>query len=541
MTNTPIIADLVITNGRLFSSLLVGVHAEALAVVGDRIAFIGTDNDVREWIGKQTQVINARGNTVLPGFIDSHVHFNTGGLGLSGIQLRDAATPDEFVQRITGFARQLPQSEWICGGRWNHELWTGSPLPSIEWIDGSTPYNPVLISRYDGHICLANSVALKLAGITRETISPPGGLIEKDAFGEPTGILKDEAIALVQKIVPEPSEEQLTRGIKAALNEARRFGITGIHDNAGVVEFSIYQKLYERDELTCRVYCMMPMRNWKFLVDTGVQAHSGNNWIRTGALKGFADGSLGSSTALFFEPYADNPLNSGLPGRQMLPEGNMQKTIMEADRAGWQICIHAIGDRANSMVLDLYEAAFKTNGGSAEKRRFRIEHAQHLRIEDIHRFASLGIVASMQPYHLFDDGSWAEKRIGSDRCRTTYAFRSLLNNGVRLAFGSDWPVVSLNPLLGIHAAITRQTSDNKHPDGWFSEEKMTLEQAVTAYTSGSAYAEFAENEKGSLTVGKLADIVVLDMDIFNVSPDRLKEARVLSTIVGGKVVYQSAG
>jgi hypothetical protein len=538
MSGTPCAADLVIINGRLFNTPLIGERAGALAIIRDRIAFVGANDDIRDWVGKKTQVIDARGNTVLPGFIDSHVHFSAGGFELSSIQLRDASTPDEFVRRITEYARKIPQGEWIRGGRWNHELWDASPLPRKEWIDGGTPYNPVLVSRYDGHMCLANSVALKLAGITRETISPPGGSIEKDPDGKPTGILKDEAIILAQRIVPEPTEEQLIRRIKVALLEARRFGITGIHDNAGPAEFALYQKQYEHGELTCRIYCLMPIRDWKSLVDSGVRAPFGNDWVRIGALKGFADGSLGSSTALFFEPYADNPQNSGLPGRQMIPEGNMLKMIVEADKAGLQICIHAIGDKANSMVLDMYEVAVKTNGGTAEKRRFRIEHAQHLQRSDISRFASLGVIASMQPYHLVDDGSWAEKRIGCERCRTTYAFRSLLDNGVRLAFGSDWTVAPLNPLLGINAAITRQTSDGKNPSGWFPEEKITLEQAITAYTLGSAHAEFAENEKGSLTVGKLADIVILDVDLYSTPHESLKEARVLSTIIGGKVVYQ---
>ena len=531
-------ADLVIINGHLFDPQLVQTHAEALAIVADRIAFIGKYNDIRDWIGKKTLVLNARGNSVLPGFIDSHVHFSRGGSGLSGIQLRDASAPDEFVHRIAEYTRQLPHGEWVTGGRWNHELWTGSPLPSKDWIDKVTPHNPVLVSRYDGHMCLSNSVALDLAGITRETVSPKGGSIEKDSNGEPTGILKDEAIGLVQRIIPEPSEEQLTRSIKAALVEARRLGVTGIHDNATPAEFAIYQKLFEHGELTCRVYCMMPIRNWKSLAETGVKAPFGNSYIRIRALKGFADGSLGSSTAFFFEPYADNPQNCGLPGSQMPPNGNMLKTIVEADKAGLQVCIHAIGDKANSMVLDMYETTFKTNGGAAEKRRFRIEHAQHLRPGDIPRFASLGVIASMQPYHLFDDGSWAEKRLGSERCRTAYAFRSLSNNGVRLAFGTDWPVVPLNPMLGIHSALTRQTSDGKHPDGWFPDEKITLEQAVTVYTLGSAYAEFAEKDRGSLEVGKLADIVVLDTDLYKAPPESLKEIKVLSTIVGGKVVYQ---
>jgi predicted amidohydrolase YtcJ len=537
--HNPRCADLVVLNGRLLTFDLAQLHAEAMATVGTRIACVGANQDIWEWVGNKTQIVNANGNTVLPGFIDSHVHFRDGGFGLSGVQLRDAATPEEFIRRISEYASRIPNGEWILGGRWNHELWPGSLLPTKEWIDGYTPNNPVLISRYDGHMVLANSLALQLAGIARDTVAPPGGTIERGPTGELTGLLKDEAISLAQKVVPNPSEDQLTRAMTAALAEARRYGITGIHDNANAEDFAVYQKLYERGELTCRIYCMMPIRHWKSLADIGVRAAFGNDWIRIGALKGFADGSLGSSTALFFEPYSDTPHNSGLAGADMLPEGNMLKMVQEADRAGLQVCIHAIGDRANHLVLDMYEAAVKANRRNAEKRRFRIEHAQHLHPNDIAKFASLGVIASMQPVHLVDDGCWAEKRIGHERCRTTYAFRTLLDHDIRLAFGSDWTVAPLNPLLGIHAAITRQTSDGKHPGGWFPTEKITLEEAVKAYTMGSAYAEFAENEKGSLTAGKLADIVVLDAHVFAVPLERLKEIKVLCTIAGGKVVYQA--
>jgi predicted amidohydrolase YtcJ len=539
MNMAPRTAELVVINGRLFNAQSRWENQGAVAIEKERIVFVGSSDDIRSWVTKNTQVINARGNSILPGFIDSHVHFSSGGLGLSGIQLRDAATPDEFVRRIYEYTRNVKPGEWICGGRWNHELWSGSFLPSKDWIDRGTLNNPMLVYRYDGHMSLANSIALKLAGITSETESPTGGLIEKDMNGEPTGILKDEAISLVQKIIPQPTEEQLLRGIKAALAEARRFGVTGIHDNARPIEFSVYKKLYECGEMTCRVYCLTPMRFWKSISDQSLRTAFANDWLRTGALKGFADGSLGSSTALFFEPYADNPQNSGLLAAEMLSQEKMLKLMCDADRAGLQICIHAIGDKANNIVLGMYESVAKKNGVAPEKRRFRIEHAQHLKATEIPRFALLGVIASMQPYHLFDDGNWAEKRIGKERCRTTYAFKSLLNNRVRLAFGSDWPVVPLNPLLGIYAAVTRKTSDGKHPQGWFPQEKISLKQAISAYTSGSAYAEFSENEKGSLTAGKLADLVVLDADLKEIPPEGLKEARVLYTIVGGKVIYQN--
>jgi len=532
-------ADLAVLNGRVLKSTNPVLQSEAVATIGECIVFVGTDKDIGEWIGQKTQVIDAKGNTVLPGFIDSHVHFSDGGFGLNTVQLRDADTPQEFIKRISEYANGIPNGEWVQGGRWNHELWPDSPLPTRAWIDGFTPNNPVLVSRYDGHMVLANSLALRLAGITRDTVSPIDGMIEKDYNGELTGILKDQAISLVEKVIPSPSEDQLTRAITTALAHARRYGITGIHDNAGKEDFAVYQKLYARGELTCRIYCMMPIQQWKSLSDIGIRAAYGNDWIRIGALKGFADGSLGSSTALFFEPYNDNPHNSGLALADMSPRSKIFKLVREADQAGLQMCFHAIGDIANHLVLDMYESTFKANGETPEKRRWRIEHAQHLHPSDIQRFQSLGIIASMQPVHLVDDGCWAEKRIGRERCKTTYAFRTLLNNGTRLAFGTDWPIAPLNPLLGIQAAITRQTSDGKNPGGWFAEEKIKVEEAIEAYTTGSAYAEFAQNEKGSIAVGKLADIVILNGDLLCAQPETLKETRVIHTIVGGKVVYQA--
>jgi predicted amidohydrolase YtcJ len=510
-----------------------------VAIAGDHIAFVGQADGIRDWIGPRTRVIDAHGNSVLPGFIDSHVHFISGGSDLASVQLRDAATPEEFTRRIAEHAAKMPAGEWIMGGRWNHELWPGAPLPAKAWIDAVTPDNPVLVNRYDGHMCFANSVALKLAGITRDTESPPGGAIEKGRDGEPTGILKDEALTLAQKVIPAPSDAQLNRAIKVALSETRRYGVTGIHDNAGLREFGLYRRLHENGELTCRVYCMMPLRDlWRLRRNNEPPPH-GDDWVRISAVKGFADGSLGSSTAFFFEPYVDNPQNTGLPGSQMLPGGSMLDSVLYAEKCRLQMCIHAIGDRANAMVLDMYEEAARTSERTSKQRRFRIEHAQHLRPADMARFASLGVIASMQPYHLVDDGSWAEKRIGRERCRTTYAFRSLLEHGVRLAFGSDWNVAPLNPMTGVHAAVTRQTSDGLNPQGWFPEQKLTLDEAIAAYTAGSAYTEFAEDRKGSLAAGKLADVVVLDADLRRIPEDSLKDVRVVCTVVGGRVVYET--
>jgi predicted amidohydrolase YtcJ len=533
----PASADLVILHGHVWTVDPAHPEAEALAITGSRIVAVGSDAEIAKWIGPATKKFDAQGKTVLPGFIDSHVHFSSGGGEISSVQLRDAATPQEFARRIGEQAKKLPKGEWMFGGTWDHELWGGTPLPSHDWIDALSPDTPVLVTRYDGHMALANGLVLRLAGITRETKDPPGGTIVRDKDGNPTGLLKDAAINLVDHVFPPPSEEQLLRMIRAAMNEARRFGVTSIHDISSTEDVRAYQSLAARGELTLRIYCITPLPQWQAPATTGVRAGFGNDWIHLGALKGFADGSLGSTTALFEQPFTDAPETSGLPNAMMLPEGNMLKMALGADKAGLQLAVHAIGDKANRIMLDVYTEVAKQNGPRAD-RRWRIEHAQHLRPDDFARFAQLGAIASVQPYHAIDDGRWAEKRIGRERCKTTYAFRTFLNNGVKLALGSDWTVAPLNPMLGLYAAVTRATLDGKNPSGWFPEQKLTLPEAIEAYTMGSAYAEFREKEKGSLTPGKLADVVILDSDLFSIAPEKIKEATVRWTFVGGKLVYE---
>ncbi len=540
-------ADLVVLNGKVWTVDAAKPRAEAIAVVNDRIAAVGSNEEIKKWLGPHTRTLDARGKTVLPGLIDAHVHFSTGGFDVSGVQLKDARNREDFAARIGEHAKKLSKGEWILGGTWDHENWPGAPLPTREWIDKLTPDNPVFVSRYDGHMALANSLALKLAGVTRDTPVPAGGEIVKDAQGEPTGVFKDAASFLVERMIPDPSEEQLTRAIRSALEEAARFGVTSVHDISSAADVRVYQQLLARGELTARIYCITPLQQWEAPARSGIRAKFGNEWIRLGALKGFADGSLGSTTGLFFEPYVDAPNTSGLPNQMMFPEGNMLKMALGADRAGLQLAIHAIGDKAIRIILDTYAAVEKQNGrrdvaGAATSnagRRWRIEHAQHMHPDDFAKFARLGVIASMQPYHAIDDGRWAEKRIGHERGKTTYAFRTFLDQGVKLAFGSDWTVAPLNPMTGIHAAVTRATLDGKNPGGWFPEQKISLAEAIEAYTMGSAYAEFAEKEKGSLTAGKLADIVVLDSELFALAPEKIKDAKVLSTVTGGKVVHQA--
>ncbi|MDE3137166.1 MAG: amidohydrolase [Acidobacteriota bacterium] len=529
-------ADLVIFDGHVYTVDPKHPKAEAVAVVADRIVAVGSDEEIHQWIGPGTRTIDAHGHTVMPGFIDSHVHFVDGGASLSSVQLKDASTPGEFTARIGAYARTLSPGEWVLEGEWDNDRW-GGQLPTREWIDRVTPKNPVFIERYDGHMALANSLALKLAGVTRETKAPEGGEIVHDAAGEPTGVLKDAAMDLVDRAIP-PSTERLRRSVLAALDEARKDGVTSVDDISLAPHVRMYQRLLAEGKLTARIYCITPMPDWQSLAKEGIQANFGSDWIRMGAVKGFADGSIGSRTALMFDPYTDQPGNRGLMNQMMYPEGNMLRMALGADKAGLQIAVHAIGDRANRIMLDVYTEVEKEDG--PRDRRLRIEHAQHLRPQDLDAFAGLHVIASVQPYHAIDDGRWVEARIGHERARTSYAYGMLLEHGARLALGTDWPVAPLNPLLTVYAAVTRATPDGKHPGGWFPENKLTLEQTIYGYTMGSAYAQFNENEKGSLTTGKLADIIVLDRDLFAIPATDIKNVHVTETIVGGKVVYSAA-
>jgi len=527
--------DLLIINAAIRTTDDSLPKAEAIAILGNHIAAVGSTAHLRPLAGPKTRVIDAGGKSVLPGFNDAHVHWLMGGFSITNVDLRDAKSPEEFARRIGEHAKQLPKDRWILGGDWDHEKWPGTPLPTKEMIDAVTPENPVFVNRTDGHMALANSLALKLAKVTKDTKDVPGGLIVRDTKGEPTGVLKDAALDLVDKVIPPRSWDENHYAALAATEYAAKVGVTSVQDMSAGDDVGLYQYMLEHGELKTRIYCMRSIVSWEVLGKTGVRAAFGNDWLRIGGLKGFADGSLGSSTALFFEPYSDTPNTRGLLFDQMLPEGIMLKRVEGADKAGLHVMIHAIGDEANFQILDIFKQVAEKNG--ARDRRFRIEHAQHLRLSEIKRFGSQRIIASMQPYHCADDGRWCDKRIGPERSKGTYAFRSLLNAGAMLAFGSDWTVAPLNPMEGLKAAVTRQTLDGKHPNGWVPEQKITLEEAIRAYTVGSAYAEFQEKVKGSLTAGKLADVVMLDRDIFQTDPADLDHVKVTMTIVDGRVVY----
>lgn len=528
-----------IVNARIWTGDPSRPWAEALAVAGDRLAAVGTTDDVRRLAGA-ARVVDARGRLVTPGFIDAHVHFLQGGANLASVQLRDARTKEEFVARIAAFAARVPEGTWITGGDWDHELW-GGELPHKDWIDAATPKNPVAVNRLDGHMLLANTAALRAAGVTRATPDVPGGTIVRDARGEPTGIFKDNATRLIERAIPDPTPEQRDRALDAAMTYVAAQGVTSVHHMGTWDDLAVFRRARDAGRLTTRIYAAVPLDTWEQLRDTiarrefGTDGH-GDAWLRIGALKGFVDGSLGSHTAAFHEPFTDAPGDRGLLVNT--PE-DLSRWIAGADRAGLHVAVHAIGDRANTLLLDLYDRVIREHG--PRDRRFRIEHAQHLRPADISRFRALGVVASMQPYHAIDDGRWAEKVIGPVRIQTTYAFRSLLDAGATLAFGSDWPVAPAAPLEGLYAAVTRRTLDGNHPEGWVPAQKIALEEALAAYTRGSAYAEYAEADKGVLARGRLADFVVIDRDLFSMPPEAIREARVDLTVVGGRIVYAREG
>jgi hypothetical protein len=530
-------ADLVLTGGLIWTgpgSPVSGPRAAtALAVAGGRVLEVGADGDVERLAGPRTERVDLAGRRVVPGFMDAHTHFIDGGFALAGVQLRDAATPAEFTRRIAGFARARP-GEWITGGTWDHELW-GGELPRKEWIDSVTRGTPVFVTRLDAHMGLANSRALELAGVTRETPDPPGGTIVRDAAGRPTGILKDEAMTLVSRVIPAPTEEQLDRALQAAAAHAVERGVTLVTDMGSWEGLETYRRAARRGALPLRVYALVPIATWSRLAEYVAREGRGDHRVMWGGVKGFVDGSLGSTTAWFYAPYDDAPRTTGLTVTDTV---ELRAAIRGADAAGLHVIVHAIGDRANDWLLEAFAAARAANG--PHDRRFRIEHAQHLTREAIRRFAADGVIASMQPYHAIDDGRWAEKRIGPERIRTTYAFRDLLDAGARLAFGSDWTVAPLDPLLGVYAAVTRRTIDGANPEGWVPEQKILVEEAMAAYTAANAYAAYLEDRLGTLEPGKYADLAVLSHDIFTIDPVAIEDSRVDLTMVEGEVVYRRA-
>ena len=529
-------ADLVIHNAKVWTGNPGQPWAEAVAVLGGRIVSVGKNADLEAWMGAHTQVVDARSRLLLPGFNDSHVHFLDGGMQLDSIQLNDATSAQEFSRRIAERAKTTPQGEWVLGGDWDETKWTPARLPTKDLIDAVTPNTPVWVTRYDGHMGVANSVALRLAKIDANTPDVPGGEIVRDAQGNPTGALKDAAQDLIDRAIPPLSYERRMHAIKRALAHAASLGVTSVQEmDASYESIAVYSELEQRGELTARIYAAPLITKVEDQSKLGIRHAFGSPELRIGALKAFADGSLGSATAYFFEPFLDAPDKHGILSDEMHPVSLMRERMMKADAAGLQLCTHAIGDQAISIILDIYNELIAAHGET--DRRLRIEHAQHMAAKDFDRFAKLHVIASVQPYHAVDDGRWAEGRIGHDRASRTYAFRTFKDRGVRLAFGTDWSVAPLNPMLTVYAAVTRATLDGKNPGGWFPEQKLSLAEALEAYTMGSAYAEFQDHEKGSISVGKLADMVLVSDDLFTLPPQKIRDARVLKTWVDGKIVF----
>ena len=529
-------ATLIVTNAVVYTVDKQRPKAEAVAVIGDRIVAVGSRAEIELWRGPQTKVIDADGKLLLPGFNDAHVHFIQGGAQLDQVQLTDAATPEEFAKRIAAQTKKTPKGEWILGGRWDETKWPNQELPTKELVDRVTGDTPMFVERYDGHEALANSAAMKLAGIDPKTAEIPGGVIVRDASGNPTGVFKDAAMTLIYKAIPPMTHEQRLRAARGALKHAASLGVTSVqHMNPEFADVAAYSELAEKGELTTRLYAVPMETDWRDQAKVGIRRAWGSSYLRLGAVKGYADGSLGSRTAYMFEPFNDDPGNRGLLSDEMHPPSAMRDRLMQADAAGLQLRVHAIGDRAISMILDIFADIEKEHG--YHDQRFAIEHAQHMAQKDLERFAKLHVIASMQPYHAIDDGRWAEPRLGHERARYSYAWRSFLDHGVTLAFGTDWPVAPLDPMPGVYAAVTRATLDGKNPGGWIPEEKITLPEAIEAYTMGAAFAEFQEREKGSITPGKLADMVIVSDNIFELKPEAIRNVKVQTTIVGGKVVY----
>lgn len=534
-------ADVILRNGKVWTVNPERPEVAAVAVLAGRIVAAGSDDDMRPFQGPKTRLIDLAGRRVVPGFHDSHVHLLSAGRLLSQVDLRSAADEAEFGRRLRAFDQKLPRDHWLLGGDWDHDRTFAGKLPSAELLDRYVPDRPAFLRRYDGHMAVVNSRALRLAGIRAETADPSGGTIDrKPDSREPSGVLRDNAMGLVSVIIPAPTDGDIESAVLAALGELRRHGVTSVQDmegSGGPVRralLRLYQRLAHSGRLTVRIRLYAPLTSWSDLAQVGVEVGFGDDWVQIGSLKDFMDGSLGSSTAKMFQPYQSDPSSTGLFVR---PRSKLQSDIAAADRAGLAVAVHGIGDRANAELLDVFAEVAATNG--PRDRRFRIEHVQHVRMEEMSRFAKLGVVASMQPYHAIDDGRWAEGRIGPERCATSYAFRSLLDAGARVAFGSDWPVAPVSPLLGIDAAVNRRTLDGKHPGGWFPAQRITVAEAIEAYTRTAAYAAFRERELGTLEPGKLADLVVLSRDILAPAErDQIAQTEVLLTMVGGRIVYE---
>ncbi len=580
------VADIVLRNGSIWTVNEQQPEAEALAIVGDRIVYVGTNSGATDRIGTNTHVIDLKGKFVTPGFIDNHVHFESTGQLLYGLNLLDVSEQEAFVARILEVHGRYAPGTWITGGDWSaYETWSAGDvgkagretdpddaygnlfLPDKGMIDSFTKDRPVLVRRFDRKVYLANSQALALAGIRKGSPDPEGIIVERLADGAPTGALfnpvsgavestvlvRDNVQALFSHLIPAPSREQRVAETLEVWKKMASVGVTGYCDiTSDPVYVGIYGELREQGLMTARVRYRPPLDKWQDMANLGIRVGFGDEWLRFGAVKAWIDGIMGNSSARFYEPYTHKPEMRGIWRDIMFPferspddpedmQSRLERLALDADAAGIQLTVHAIGDEANGYLLDMLERIIEKNGD--KDRRFRLVHAQVMTDRDIARAGKLSIVAEVQPYHVSDDMRWMEERIGADRSRGAYAFRRLWDAGVVISFGSDSPGTNasryfLNPMLGLYAAVTRKTLSGKPEGGWFPEERLSIEEAIKAYTLNTAYANYEEEIKGSIEVGKLADIVVLSDNLLTMNPEGIKDVDVLMTLVGGKTVYE---
>ena len=522
--------DRIYVNAKIWTGDTLNPSATVIAVKGQKIVYVG--DDATKFTANET--IDVQGKQLLPGFTDNHTHFLSAGYALSSVKLKDAMTKEEFIKRIADFCKSKPDDTWVMEGSWDHENW-GGELPSKEWIDSVSGDHPLFISRYDSHMAFANSKALKLAGIDKQTVAPLGGVIVKNKDGEPTGVVKDAAMTLVINAIPPPTNEQLDQYFDAAAKHAVERGVTNVTDMnsyGGWSDLETYKRAWKTDRMILRMYSFVPLATWERM-DSFVQKNGkGDDVLHWGGLKGYVDGSLGSTTAWFHQPYLDDPRTSGL---FITDTALLRKWVLGADKAGLHLAVHAIGDKANDFILSVYEEALKVNG--ERDRRSRVEHAQHVTKQTIDQFAKLGVIASMHPYHLYDDGIWAYKRLDTNRLKGTYAFKSMKDKGVKITFGSDWPVAPIDPVYGIYSAVTRITGDGKNPNGWYPNEKLSIEDALKAYTATNAYASFLDGKIGILKEGFFADFTILENNLFEVPKEKIKDIKAARTVLKGKEVF----
>ena len=533
--------SLAITNAKIWTGNPQQPWAESIIFSADTIVALGNNSEMKAWLEQSEQTIDAKGKLMTPGFIDSHVHTLMGGQRLSAVKLKEVKSKKEFITAIGDYAKTLKPGEWILGGDWDHQNW-GGELPTHDWIDSVTKQNPVWLERSEGHSGLANQLALDMANVTSKTNDIPGGTIVRDAGRNPTGVFKDDAMSLIFKAIPDLSDEQKEKAFNDAMNYYLSEGITTAHHmvepherNLGGVatDYAAFKKMDDEGKLKVRFYIAEPFSDYESIAARIQKEGKGSKMLKNGALKGYVDGAIGSHSALFFDDYTDM---KGFKGSQVNSEEVLYKRIQQADSLGLQLCIHAIGDKAIHIALKTFEATITRNG--EKDRRFRIEHTQHIHPDDIAQMKKLKVIASIQPYHAIDDGIWCEAVIGPVRAKTSYASRSLMDAGVHVTFGSDWFVALPSPLKAIYAAVTRRTLDGKNPDGWIPEQKITVEQALINLTREGAYASFTEHDRGTLEPGKLADVVMLEQNIFEVDPVSIWDSKVAMTIVGGKIAYQ---